>query len=92
MAGRLASAAWSGLKTTFSHTWRVLHQLFLEIVGFLFLCVAVLGGFAAWREYLAYRAGTAPVYRVGVAATFTLMFAWFGISSFWRARKKAPRD
>ncbi len=87
-AGRLASAAWSGLKATVGHTWNVLHQLFLEIFGFLFLCVAVLGGFAARREYLAYKAGTAAAYRPAVAILFTVMFAWWGVNSFWRARKK----
>jgi uncharacterized membrane protein YraQ (UPF0718 family) len=88
-AGRVATAAWRGLQTTLSHTFRVLHQLFLEVVGFLFLCVAVLGGFAAWREYMAFRAGSAPLYRTVVAVAFTLVFAWWGVNSFWRARKKA---
>jgi hypothetical protein len=88
-AGRLAAAAWSGLKATFSHTWNIVHQLFLEVFGLLFLCVAVLGGFAARREYLAYKGGTAPAYRPTVAILFTVMFAWWGVSSFWRARKKA---
>jgi hypothetical protein len=44
--------------------------------------------FATWREYTKYRAGTVPVNRVYLAAAFAAMFIYFGLSSFWRARKK----
>jgi len=41
------------------------------------------------REYSKYQAGHATAGRVLIAVGFTLAFAWFGVSSFWRVRKKA---
>ena len=67
---------------------RVLHQLWLEVTGLIFLVMATSGGFAAAREYAKYEAGRAGLGRVVVAICFTLTFAWFGVSSFWRVRQK----
>ncbi|HKS72864.1 MAG TPA: hypothetical protein VJQ82_06670 [Terriglobales bacterium] len=75
-------------KATASHTGRVLGQLWLEVTGFVFLCLAGIGGIAFVREFLRYQAGKATAGRVGLAIGFTLLFGWFGISSFWRVRKK----
>ena len=86
--GRIANALLRGLQATASSVVRVLHLLFLEVTGFLFLCIGVIGGFACWREYVNVQAHTAPQYKFWVAVAFTLMFLWFGATSFWRARKK----
>lgn len=67
---------------------KVLHLLFLEVTGFVFLCFAVIGGFALMREYPKMVAGQVSQGRFGITLTFTLMFAWFGVTSFWRARRK----
>jgi hypothetical protein len=40
------------------------------------------------REYMRYHAGETSSSRVLVATCFTLMFAWFGLTSFWRVKKK----
>lgn len=66
----------------------VLHMLWLEVTGFVFLCFAVVGGFALVREYPGLRAGTFPQGKFAVTLLFSLMFAWFGLTSFWRARRK----
>jgi len=50
--------------------------------------MATMGGVAGGREYLKYHAGQTTAGRVAVAAVFTLTFAWFGVSSFWRVRRK----
>jgi hypothetical protein len=50
--------------------------------------MALFGGAALVREYSKYRAGQAVANRVAVAICFTLVFAWFGVTSFWRAYKK----
>jgi hypothetical protein len=63
-------------------------QLWLEITGFFFLIFAVLGGFAAYREYPALESGEGSVMRLTLISLFTLMFLWFGVSSLWRARRK----
>lgn len=79
------SRAW---RATSSHMGRVLGQLWLEVTGFVFLSLAGIGALAFVREYLRYQQGKAPSSRVALAAGFTVMFGWFGLSSFWRVRKK----
>ena len=66
---------------------KVAHMLFLEVTGFIFVCFATVGGFAAFREYKKYAAGETGPGHVIVAGLFTLMFAYFGLTSFWKARK-----
>ena len=56
--------------------------LWNEVIGFLFLCLAVIFGFNGVRAYLANES-----VKVFLAAPLTLIMAWFGISSFLRARK-----
>lgn len=75
-------------KATASHTGRVLGQLWLEVTGFVFLCLAGIGAIAFVRELVKYQAGHATSGRLGLAIGFTLLFGWFGVSSFWRVRKK----
>jgi len=67
---------------------RVLHQLWLEVTGFIFLAMAGIGGIALAREYAKYQAGKTGVGRVAVAVTFCLIFGYFGFSSFWRVHRK----
>jgi hypothetical protein len=63
---------------------RVGHVLWLEVTGFFFAVFAVIGGAALVREVKLHAAGG----RIAVLALFTLMFAWFAVSSFSRARKR----
>jgi len=66
----------------------VVHQLWLEVTGLVFLIIAASGGVAWAHEYAKYQAGKVGFGRVAVAICFTLMFAWFGVSSFWRVRSR----
>jgi hypothetical protein len=77
-------------RTTAAHLGRVLGQLWLEITGFVFLSLAGIGAVALVREYTRYQAGKATFGRVILAVCFTAVFGWFGLSSFWRVRKKRP--
>jgi hypothetical protein len=71
---------------------RVLHQLWLEVTGFAFLAIAGIGAVAGVREYGKYEAGHASgPGRLLLAVCFTISFAWFGISSFWRVSRKKLR-
>ena len=94
MAGRragrnkLLTAGFSAASTTLSAVSRVLHLLFLEVTGLLFLFFAVVGGGAAVREYHKYKEGVIGPGRAALAAIFALMFLWFGVTSFWRANRK----
>jgi hypothetical protein len=82
--GAVAKAA----RATFSHFGRVLGLLWLEVTGFVFLFLAAIGVIAFFREYAKYQAGNTTSSRVILAVCFTGLFAWFGVSSFWRVRKR----
>jgi hypothetical protein len=68
------------------------HALWNEIIGFVFICLAVYCGSGAVRSYL--KLADAPpdqatgiVFRLGMSLFCTLLMLYFGISSFLRARK-----
>ena len=85
---RTVRAATRAAATTAKAFGRVLHQLWLEIAGVVFLIMALAFAEATVREYGKYHAGQAGFGRVVVAICFTVAFAWFGVSSFWRVRRK----
>ena len=85
---RIVRAATNAMTTTARAFGKVLHQLWLEVTGLVFLLMAASGGAAAAHEYAKYQAGRAGVGRVVVAICFTVTFAWFGVSSFWRVWQK----
>jgi len=67
---------------------RVLHVLWLEVTGLFFLALAFVGAAAAVREYHRRSGGAGSAGKMLLAATFALLFVYFGVSSFWRSRKK----
>jgi len=85
---RTYGAVMTGARTTVRHFTGVIGQLWLEVTGFVFVAFAVAGLVGTVREYGAHHAGKVSGSRVAAAAGFTLMFAWFGISSFLRSRRK----
>jgi hypothetical protein len=88
---RTFSAVMSGVRATARSFGLAAHQLWLEVTGTVFLAMAAFGGIAGVREYMKYAAGHATGGRVAIAVCFTLAFAWFGLSSFWRVRRKSQR-
>ncbi len=88
---KVVGAFWSATTSTVRAFGRVLHTLFLEVTGLLFTFLMI--GFVSVtvREYDKYKAGAAPAYKAALAGFFGVMFLWFGISSFWRARKHKSR-
>ena len=89
-ATRIGGAVLRGAQAAFGSFSRILHQLWLEVTGFIFLVLAAVGATAGFREYAKYQAGeSSGLGRVILAACFTITFAWFGVSSFWRVRKKS---
>lgn len=71
-----------------SHMGRVMHQLWLEVTGFIFLGISMICGFGLHHEYAQYQAGKIGPGRAWLAGGVTVMFLWFGLSSFWKARGK----
>ena len=86
---RWLRAGWSATQITLRHLSRVLHLLWLEITGVFFLFFALAGGVACWREYVKWQAGTIGPGRTLLAACFGIIFLWFGLSSFYRAKRKS---
>lgn len=85
---RTVRALTGAVSTTVRACGRVVHQLWLEVIGLVFLVMAASGGVALAHEYEKYQAGKVGFGRVIVAICFTVTFAWFGVSSFWRVRRK----
>lgn len=85
---RTFGAVRNAMRTSASHLEAVLGQLWLEVTGFVFLTLAAIGVMAFLREYNKYHAGRVGWGRVIVAVCFTLLFGWFGVSSFWRVKRK----
>jgi hypothetical protein len=87
---RMGRAALAGLRATAVSFARVLRQLWLEVTGFTFLAMAAVGAMAGVREYGRYQSGhaTGPA-RLLLAVCFTVSFTWFGLTSFWRVKRRA---
>src|SRR5215469_6495218 len=83
---RTYGAVRNGVRAALRHLGGVIHQLWLEITGFVFLAFAGVGVVALVREYSAYQMGKGRSSHLAAAAGFSIMFCWFGITSFWRAR------
>ena len=66
--------------------------LWNEVIGFVFLCIAVMFGFKVGRLYLDFAAAApadkgAAIVRLSLAVFCTLLMAYFGITSFLKARR-----
>jgi hypothetical protein len=85
---RWVRAVYNAGSVTTRNVSRVLHVLWLEVTGLLFLFLALVGGGAAVKEYHLRAAGTGSAGKAMLAAFFALVFTYFGVSSFWRSRRR----
>jgi hypothetical protein len=87
---RVGGALVAAFRATTRSFGLALHQLWLEATGFTFLAIAAIGAIAGMREYSKYQSGhAAGPGRLLLAVCFTVTFAWFGLSSFWRVKRRA---
>jgi hypothetical protein len=86
---RTVGAVRQAVRASAFHFKGVLGQLWLEVTGFVFLALAGIGAIAFAREYGKYHAGQVSSGRVALALCFSGLFGWFGLSSFWRVRKRS---
>jgi hypothetical protein len=62
---------------------RPIHILWNQVIGFFFIVLALLPVPAAIRSFGKEGSGA----HLALTIPFVLIMGWFGISSFWRARK-----
>ena len=87
---RTGQAVLAAIRATARSFGQVLRQLWLEVTGFTFLAMAGIGAMAGMREYAKYQSGhAAGPGRLVLAICFTVSFTWFGLSSFWRVKRRA---
>ena len=85
---RWVRAVYRAGSVTVQSTARVLHVLWLEVTGLFFMVLGFVGAAAAVREYHRHAAGTTSMGKVLLAASFAVLFSYFGVSSFWRSRRR----
>lgn len=88
---RILGGVRAGGSTFFGNLRHVLGLLFLEVTGSIFLLFAFGIAGKAWSEYQAYHSGKQGPGRFEFTLLLALMFLYFGVSSFWRSRRKAKR-
>jgi hypothetical protein len=66
---------------------RPLRVLWNEIIGFVFLALAVWAVPSTVRAVREYQGDGGSLFRIVLAGLFSLLMIWFGVSSFLRARK-----
>lgn len=85
---RVARASWTAGSRVIASLGRILHTFFLETMGLFFLLFMMIGAAGTYREYRAYAAGQVGLQRVALALVFAVVFAYFAVSSFLRARRR----
>lgn len=85
---RFVRAVYRAGSVTVRSTARVLHILWLEVTGLFFLVLAFVCGAAAVREHHRQLAGTGSAGKTVLAWAIAVMFAYFGVSSIWRSRRR----
>jgi hypothetical protein len=85
---RIFSGIRSGAAVFFKSALATLHVLFLEVSGLIFLTfsLALVGEFV--REYRKYATHQIGPQRVILAGAVGATFLYYGVSSFWRARRR----
>ncbi|HKT88140.1 MAG TPA: hypothetical protein VJQ59_06875 [Candidatus Sulfotelmatobacter sp.] len=89
---RTFNALMGAMRATAKSFGHVMHMLWLEVTGVIFLLMALSFAGASVKEYGKYHAGQIGPGRVEIAITCAVLFAWFGLSSFWRVHRKSQRQ
>jgi hypothetical protein len=66
---------------------RPMHALWNEVIGFVFIILAVWAAPSAWRNIRQFDGNSESLFKAAVSTGFALLMAYFGISSFLKARK-----
>jgi len=85
---RWVRAIYKAGSVTTRNVSRIIQVLWLEVTGLLFLLLALVGGAAAAKEYHLRAAGSGSAGKALLAAFFAVVFTYFGVSSFWKSRRR----
>jgi hypothetical protein len=66
---------------------RPMHALWNEVIGFIFIVLAVWAAPSAWRNIRLVNGNSESFFKAAISVGFALLMAYFGISSFLKARK-----
>ena len=66
---------------------RPLRVLWHEVIGFIFIVLAVMFGSSAIRNYRLLQSGETSILRLVVSFFLPILMAYFGVTSFLRARR-----
>lgn len=64
-----------------------LRVLWNEVIGFLFIVMGVIAAPSVWRNFKQFESGEASILRVLLPLGLAALLLYFGVTSFWRARK-----
>jgi len=66
---------------------RPMHALWNEVIGFVFIVLAIWAAPSAWRNVRQVGDNSDNLFKAVISVGFALLMVYFGISSFLRARK-----
>jgi len=66
---------------------RPIHALWNEVIGFLFIVLAIWAAPSAWRNIRSIDGNSESLFKAAISVGFAVLMAYFGISSFLKARK-----
>jgi hypothetical protein len=66
---------------------RPMHALWNEVIGFVFIVLAIWAAPSAWRNVRMVNGNSESLFRAAISVAFALLMAYFGVSSFLKARK-----
>jgi hypothetical protein len=81
----------AGVDSFLKPVMAALRVLFLELSGVMFLFFSLSVAVAFLREYKKYAMHEVGWQRLALAGAVGAMFLYFGVSSFWQARRKRSR-
>ncbi len=90
-AGRALDAVRHALRYTFPRFVSLARELGLEIVGFVYIVFALFFLFSPFGFVNAYRQLPESASRLFVMGMVALVFLWFGLDSFRRAKRLARK-
>jgi hypothetical protein len=86
LAGKFVKSVLPGILKPLQVLWN-------EMIGFVFLMFAIIGGFNAWRYWRALEESPDAMGRMLLTGCFSVFMAFFAVGSFRRARRisRTPR-